>query len=184
MTALFASYLAEHASTGAVAFRRAHTRPVLVRQDDEADEAGLEFNTHYMHRSEFARTVTAAPRVQVPAAAKPLSHGLGEVFAIEKRAGGAFPERIGIGRAPNADVRIPLPRISKYHAYFSVGGDGTSLLLTDAGSTNGTSVEARPLQPKQPVQLESGDLIHLGPYRFVYLTADGLARWVAQRIPR
>lgn len=39
-----------------------------------------------------------------------------DIVRLEKRDGGAFAERIGIGRAPNVDVQLLLSKVSKYHA--------------------------------------------------------------------
>ncbi len=97
------------------------------------------------------------------------------VFLVKKRAGGAFADRVGIGRAANADVSVPLATVSKYHAYFTVPEDlSASYRITDAGSTNGTFVDGRRLPDKQAVAVQTGTQILLGPHRFVFFTAAAL----------
>lgn len=48
-----------------------------------------------------------------------------------------------VGRAPGADILIPTDYVSGRHARFSLLG--TSLMIEDLGSTNGTSLNGRPV---------------------------------------
>jgi hypothetical protein len=92
---------------------------------------------------------------------------LGVVSFILKKPSGAFPEQISVGRATNTDVYLPLPGISKYHAFFSVATKGI-VMLTDVGSKNGTFVNDQKLTPKKAVRLWDCDLISLGSNDFVF----------------
>lgn len=51
-----------------------------------------------------------------------------------------------IGRSSECDLTIPVPRISRQHARFTV--DGNKLLLEDLNSSNGTSVNGSKLKSK------------------------------------
>lgn len=93
------------------------------------------------------------------------------VYPLIKRRGGAFPDRIGIGRARGVDVTIPLSGISKYHAYIST--DDNTYMLTDAGSRNGTWADGmRVTSAAAPLNNESEVL--LAAIRFLFLTSEGL----------
>ena len=160
-------YAEEYRALGPDRFREKHRRPVLVLDEipDEEDDDDRGFHTEVVGRDELARG--AGPRRE-------------DVFVVQKRAGGAFRDRVGVGRAQNADVCVPLRHVSKYHAYLmerDVGG----YTITDAGSKNGTEVGGRLLDPRESEPLSDGDLIRLGPYRFRFYGAEAFAALVARR---
>ena len=64
-----------------------------------------------------------------------------------------------IGRDPGCDVPLADDRASRRHAVLRV--DGRGVTVHDAGSTNGTSVEGRPV-PATGTRVEAGDLIRVG----------------------
>jgi eukaryotic-like serine/threonine-protein kinase len=49
---------------------------------------------------------------------------------------------------------------SRNHA--SIDRNGTAYILTDLGSTNGTTLNGAPLQPQRPYPLKPGDRIRIG----------------------
>jgi hypothetical protein len=67
--------------------------------------------------------------------------------------------RILIGRDPGREIRIPQKTVSGLHAviYHETG----AYWLLDAGSTNGTHVRDRRLEPHVRVKLRHGDKIRL-----------------------
>lgn len=149
-------------------FAAAHRSAALIVRDigSSSDDEDAAFQTKFMSRSEFLaagsgeRTLDAEPSVAV-----------GHVIFIQKREGGVFPDRIGVGRAPNVDVRVPLSQVSKYHAYFSnVDGRWT---VTDAGSRNGTSVAGERLTDRAPHPLNDSQEVGFGPYKFTFHTPEG-----------
>jgi Protein of unknown function (DUF3662)/Inner membrane component of T3SS, cytoplasmic domain len=74
--------------------------------------------------------------------------------------GRAYPLSIGstvIGRGDQANLRLPDVGISRRHARLDF--DGTQVVLTDLGSTNGTMVNG---QRVSAVALNPGDMIQLG----------------------
>ncbi|HEX5659092.1 MAG TPA: FHA domain-containing protein [Polyangiales bacterium] len=107
---------------------------------------------------------------------------LGLVYPLIKREGSAFAH-IGIGRATNVDVQVPLVGISKYHAYVNIGSNG-EFTLADAGSQNGTRLVLERLEPRQPRELASGTRVYLAHYAFTFFTRGGLLEYVrTQRTP-
>lgn len=69
-------------------------------------------------------------------------------------------ERIALGRADSADVRLPDPSVSPRHA--SLRAHGGAWLLVDHGSTNGTWVGGVRLGPEASRAIASGDAVRLG----------------------
>ncbi|MGI9148116.1 MAG: FHA domain-containing protein [Chloroflexota bacterium] len=67
-----------------------------------------------------------------------------------------------IGRAPDNDLSLQHPGVSRHHVELSAAGDG--MLVTDLGSANGTYVDGVRILPFQPTRLESGRALRLGPF--------------------
>jgi transcriptional regulator of acetoin/glycerol metabolism len=66
---------------------------------------------------------------------------------------------VTIGRAPDADISVPHPSLSRRHAKLRV--DGT-LTIEDLGSHNGTRLRDERMKPGREVALRPGDLLELG----------------------
>ncbi|MBV8881009.1 MAG: FHA domain-containing protein, partial [Planctomycetaceae bacterium] len=81
-------------------------------------------------------------------------------------------EQAFIGRAPEND--IPLPdnekRVSSKHA--RLDRQGTSLQIMDLGSTNGTFVNGRKIEPQSGVDIKDGDKISIGLYSLMVSAID------------
>jgi len=171
-------YVAELRGLGADAFRQRYPHPFVVRDTGEAaaelQEASSDDDTD-VSAPDPRRHATAPVAGDIAAVGREL-----EAFPIAKRPGGAFPERIGVGRARNTDVCLPHGRISKYHAYFSSGAGG-AWSLTDARSTNGTWVDGEPLEPHETRSVDDGSRVRFGPFHFIFVTADGFLRLVEAR---
>ncbi len=67
---------------------------------------------------------------------------------------------ITLGRGADNDVVLQSTPLSRRHA--EIRFDGQGWLLVDMGSTNGTTVDGRPLAPYQPYRLRSGSVVHMG----------------------
>lgn len=90
------------------------------------------------------------------------------VLPIQKRPGTAFDDMITLGRAPNCDLVIPVPAVSKFHLWFQY--DELSWFIVDAGSTNGTAVDGETLEARRRHRLEEPAVISVSGefhYRFV-----------------
>jgi phage tail-like protein len=70
-----------------------------------------------------------------------------------------------IGRAPDNDLSLQHPRISRYHAEINMTPDG--LVVTDLGSANGTWVQGARLLPHQPTRVDPGRVLRMGPFQLV-----------------
>ena len=93
-----------------------------------------------------------------------------------RRTGRSVGHLITIGRAANNDVAIPDLSISRFHAFLKQGENG-HWQLQDAGSTNGTSVNGRPVARQghgQPCEVKAGDNVRLGQVELTFLGAAEL----------
>jgi hypothetical protein len=81
---------------------------------------------------------------------------------IRKRAGASkpFEDRVSVGRARNNDIVLRDESVSKFHAWFEKN-DNMVLYVADAGSTNATLLNGRPLS-RTPETARSGDEIRFG----------------------
>ncbi|HLF27216.1 MAG TPA: FHA domain-containing protein [Anaerolineae bacterium] len=71
-----------------------------------------------------------------------------------------------IGRDPSNDLHLDSPVVSRMHAHVERADAGH--VLTDLGSTNGTYVNGRRLDPNAGVTLQPGDVVQIGPFRLTY----------------
>jgi len=83
-----------------------------------------------------------------------------------------FPSMISVGRTANNDLVIPDPHVSRMHAYFQQ--DGEHLVLIDAGSQHGTSVDGQRLGPNRPVRVGPDQLVRFAQRELVVLNAHAL----------
>jgi pSer/pThr/pTyr-binding forkhead associated (FHA) protein len=65
-----------------------------------------------------------------------------------------------IGRAPDADLRLNDPDVSREHVRVVRSGDGVVVVDTDA--KNGTSLGAARVNPRQPTVWRPAQLLHIG----------------------
>jgi ABC transport system ATP-binding/permease protein len=92
----------------------------------------------------------------------PLAARLGPVPALPVEKLFAVKARVVIGRAPDCDVVLPHPMVSRYHALLERLPDG--LRLSDLGSVNGVSVGGRRIT--DPVPVREGEPVGVGPFLF------------------
>jgi transcriptional regulator with PAS, ATPase and Fis domain len=67
--------------------------------------------------------------------------------------------RVAIGRAPDSDIRIDHPSVSRNHALLTIGDP---LTLADLGSVNGTRVSDRWLHDKDTAEIGLGEPFDVG----------------------
>jgi hypothetical protein len=83
------------------------------------------------------------------------------VFVVKKAPGNTtFGQTVLIGRASTNDIVLPHASVSKLHARIQLSRDG--LVLSDAGSSNGTIVNGDQLRDGEEVGLASSDLLRFG----------------------
>lgn len=110
----------------------------------------------------LARAFAKAPHYLVP---------------LKKREGvdAAFMDRISVGRAPNKDIVLRHSSVSKSHAWFQFD-ELSACYIADAGSKNGTRVNGTRLAPREPIQIESGDLLTVGSLEAILCDSQALWR--------
>ncbi|MDB4936028.1 MAG: Response regulator of zinc sigma-54-dependent two-component system [Labilithrix sp.] len=80
---------------------------------------------------------------------------------------------ITVGRSSECDVRIDHPSVSRMHARVIAG---TPVRVEDLGSSNGVRVRGSLVTPRQPVVVNSGDVVELGSVVLVVQGATPNAR--------
>ncbi|GGQ95492.1 hypothetical protein GCM10010267_67640 [Streptomyces griseorubens] len=78
---------------------------------------------------------------------------------------------IRIGRSADADVPLDDPDVSRLHCAVTVGADGR-VSVADLGSTNGTTLDGRPVGAR-PVRLTPGALLRIGESALRLTPAEG-----------
>ena len=84
-----------------------------------------------------------------------------DVWALAKSTRNPHKDRIYVGRAPNNDIVLESPGVSKSHAFFRLGEQGWT--LTDAGSSNGTKVGSAALKPHVEQPISGNAIIGFSP---------------------
>jgi hypothetical protein len=69
--------------------------------------------------------------------------------------------RISVGRGTDNDLYLNHPSVSKIHAALQMNREGT-LLVADAGSTNGTYINGRRIAYGEARQIDEGDVVAFG----------------------
>jgi hypothetical protein len=100
------------------------------------------------------------PQGGYPPGAPPMQGGPSRNARLVSNDGRTYPLSVGstvIGRGDQANLRLPDVGISRRHARLDF--DGGQVVLTDLGSTNGTSVNG---QRVSAVALNPGDMVQIG----------------------
>jgi pSer/pThr/pTyr-binding forkhead associated (FHA) protein len=67
-------------------------------------------------------------------------------------------DRLVVGRSPSADLVLTDPTVSRRHVEVRI--DGTTVVVEDLGSSNGTSVDGKTIETA--TRLGAGEQIHIG----------------------
>lgn len=78
-----------------------------------------------------------------------------------------------IGRTPDNALALPHPMVSRGHAEIRLAPEGP--VITDLGSSNGTTVGGEPLPAHQPRLLVPGVVVAIGPFLLTYQSAGMVA---------
>jgi pSer/pThr/pTyr-binding forkhead associated (FHA) protein len=90
---------------------------------------------------------------------------------------------VTLGRESRQDVVIPDMSVSRFHAFAKPGPDG-ALVIQDAGSTNGTTVNGESVLTTgagPPRRLKPGDNVRLGHIELTFTDARALREFVLQK---
>jgi hypothetical protein len=162
-------------SRGLAALGELRGRPALVHCDNSTKTDTWGFETRAVMApwdTRVALSMVKGGRLADPE----LLSKAGAVYAIAKRPGGPFPDRIGVGRTRTADISLRLASVSKYHAYFTFEEAQACWKVWDARSRNGTSVGERRLGSGEGAVVENGSSITFGEDTFLFFTDAGFRK--------
>lgn len=83
-------------------------------------------------------------------------------------------QRLTVGRVPECNVILEDPSVSKQHAVLSWDAVHAGCTVADAGSSNGTFVNARELGRAETHLLSDGDVVTFGDAQFMYFDTGSL----------
>jgi hypothetical protein len=120
-----------------------------------------------------ARTVVMAHRSRLVERLLTMLQGFQhlEVHLLHPRVDG---EEFTVGRMDTCLLVVKDPSVSKLHARLRWSEGAGACTVRDAGSMNGTYVNAVPLGSHQEVQLNDGDALSFGDAQFLYLRTETL----------
>jgi pSer/pThr/pTyr-binding forkhead associated (FHA) protein len=95
-----------------------------------------------------------------------------ELYPLAKKPGASFRDRITIGRTTNNDVVIADPSVSRLHAYVRQAEE--AWVVTDAGSKNGSWLDAAPLEPRRETALPPRSVLRLGDVLLTFYRSEEL----------
>ena len=153
------------------AFRLAHHNGLLLKPParhglPRAVEEALAFRTKHIRVAKDLPSVDPHPTEW-------------RVIIVAKKLGNPFLDRVSVGRAPNCDIVLRVPYVSKLQAHFVCQDDG-AVLLVDAGSSNGTYIDGDELPRGVPSTLASGGNVRFGTLGFFFLRAEDAWRALRQ----
>jgi hypothetical protein len=91
-----------------------------------------------------------------------------------------FPVKSFIGRDSRRDYVISHSTVSNRHACLIADPNSETYKIVDSGSTNGTSVRGKQLEPGNPVTLRDGDIVTFGRREFMFFSPKGAYRFLHQ----
>jgi len=91
-----------------------------------------------------------------------------------------FPQKAFIGRHTRRDFVINHSTVSNRHACLFCDKRKDEYKLVDSGSTNGTMVRGRSLEPGVPISLRDGDVVTFGRVSFIFFSPKGAYRYLHQ----
>jgi hypothetical protein len=132
-------------------FVASFTHSFLLIEPPRVDDDGLGFHTSV---TPGLVDIDAMPDAQPT---KPT------VVELVKSPSNPFADRISIGRAPNCDVVLSHPSVSKLHAHVREG-EG-QVAIVDVGSQNGTFINGKRLEAAVATPVQVGDRVRFGKIR-------------------
>jgi hypothetical protein len=141
------------------AFLAKHPNAVLVFDDLAFGEDVTGFQTLAKKpASATAADPTRGPREKI------LDRLEGKKWLFPLKRGAKFASMVTVGRAANNAMRLNVPSVSKFHAYFTFVARESSWYIADANSSNGTFIDGQDLPPSHgKVPLKSAAHLRFGP---------------------
>jgi hypothetical protein len=105
------------------------------------------------------------------------------IFFVKKdeRLTNPFSMGVTIGRLATNDIVLDDASVSRFHAFLQQDLQTGRWTLTDAGSDNGTFVNARRLAPKTGQELPADARVAFGDAILIFMTPAELARYVERK---
>ncbi len=106
--------------------------------------------------------------------------GEGRAYEIKRstnQPNSGFLKGITLGRSDVNDIAVVDHSISRFHAYFRQ--EGSSWLLVDAGSKNGTWVGATKLMHQETKALTDGQMVTFGHVKMLFLLPQAFLAFVS-----
>jgi hypothetical protein len=146
-----------------VDFVSAYATPVLVIERSRETDDSSQYHTIGVSKGPGADKELDAQLAETQAIElKALEEGLKFVTSVEKSGRNAFKDRVTIGRSVNNDIVINSGAVSKFHAFITHDAARDVYSIRDVGSTNGTSMQGKPMQPNTLTDLFSGTSMSFG----------------------
>lgn len=140
------------------AFLAKHPNAALVFDDLAFGDDVTGFQTLAKKPSTAADDLTRGPREKI------LDRLEGKRWLFALKRGAKFASMITVGRAANNALRLNVPSVSKFHAYFTFVARESGWYIADANSSNGTFIDGADLPPSHgKVPLKSGAHLRFGP---------------------
>lgn len=136
-----------------------------------------------MSPNEEEKTVIATLKDRAPATPKPEGNPPSFIQYTGETVGKRYlliAALTPIGRGVQMELCIPEASVSRHHA--DVKLQGTQVILSDAGSANGTYVNEKLLTTD--TILQDQDMVRLGTVVLKYMSADNLDGWVHDKMHR
>ncbi|MCP4449740.1 MAG: FHA domain-containing protein [Myxococcales bacterium] len=105
--------------------------------------------------------------------------GVQELIPLVKKLGTPFVDLITLGRTDGNDIQLADTSISRFQAFFR--RQHGNWYVCDAGSSNGTRVDGRPLKARTEKEILSHMELRFGSVDFHFHTADSLYDVLASR---
>lgn len=183
-----------------VQFMRAHTFPFLLRyltqeelnqaekedaenlfDDQQGTQQGRSPELELTDRFEAYRPILRPEATTLARLNEPLHRFA--CYPVIKTSRNVFPYGPTIGRTRNNDVIVPLPMVSKFHAWLQKNPDG-AWYAYDARSRFGTFVDGVALSSEgdQGRLLRPGGTLRLGDVSLLFIEPASLYSWISLKL--
>ena len=148
----------ELSENGERAFKKKYPGPFLLVVYTPSTNPGLSEHTVWTRHGQRAAMNQPAPSKAIP------------LLEAQKPR-----KKVTVGRADQNDIVIHGSGVSKTHAAFLPGEDG-SFRLMDMGSANGTAVNGSFIDENRPVKLTTGDRVSFWWFQFQFVELDAFLK--------
>ena len=150
-------YLAEYRELGAKGFAARFDHPFLLYPDRHGHSSFRSYHTQMADRDggidlTGSESSLLGYKVLAPASSGHKQHG----------------RKLLVGRSEERDLSIEHSTVSKRHAFILLDDSKKAYKLGDAGSTNGTYLNGKPVESGEPVYLNDGNVVSFGDCDYLF----------------